>query len=134
MPGPDGELCPYPGCPRPYSPPALRFDPSRVNWVEASFDIAGIGADVISLGMVGRLVNAADTARRAGDVLDVLSVATDWPQFSIGIIKGDLSTTEGANFGLDIAGLFVPILPDVVSLTMNFSQGLYLEDESTIEE
>lgn len=105
-----------------------------MDWIKASFDIGGIVADVISLGMVGRLANAADTARRTGDVLDVLNIAIDWPQFSIGVVQGDLSTTEGANFGLDVAGLFVPILPDAVSLTINLSQGFYLEYETQVEE
>ncbi|MBC7251746.1 MAG: hypothetical protein H5T62_15900 [Anaerolineae bacterium] len=90
-----------------------------------SLDAGGIIADVVSLGTVGRLTNTAKIARKTGDVLDVLSVARSWSSFSIAAVRGDFSVAEGADFGLDIAGLFVPVVPDVLSLGVNLSQGLY---------
>jgi RHS repeat-associated protein len=107
----------------------LKFDRNRVDWAGAGLDAGGIAADVFTLGAAGRGANAAKiarTARELGIALDVTSVTISWPPVAIGAVTGELSNREVVDFGLDLAGLVFPFVPDVVSLCVNFGGAFYL--------
>ena len=134
VPGPDGQLCPYPGCPTPPPRVRLRFDPGRVDWVGVGLDVGGIIADIVTLGTTGKLADVSEVARTAEKVLDVTSIAIDWPPFSISVVKAERPGTASADIVLDFVDLVspVPIVVDLISLGIGLARGFYeepLDDE-----
>jgi len=105
------------------------YDPSRVDWTGIALDTAGIVADLLTLGMGGELVNAAQ-ARSAGGVLgkatDLGGILWDWGPTAVD------TTTEGFRFDagtlglcLDVAGMVspVPIWADATSIVVGLTEG-----------
>jgi RHS repeat-associated protein len=95
----------------------VTFDPRRFDKTGAALDAAGIASDLCGLGL-------------AGDITDLVGVSRSWPRFATALVGGaPASETWDAFFdlALDVAGLRVPVVPDVWSLYRNFSQGAHLD-------
>jgi RHS repeat-associated protein len=110
--------------------PTLYLDASKVDWAGALFDAGGLVADLVSIGAGGRGVNAAEIATTAGQLGTALDVT------SVGLLSGPpvlirlmeerkLSGREVVDLGLDVLGLYWPVVPDVISLCVNFGGAVY---------
>jgi len=86
----------------------------QIDWMDAAFDIAGIATDLASLGIGGRYINAAQAAK-AGLVLDLGGLGTD----GISVLFGGWAEENKKELGYDVAGFFVPVVPDMMSLLDN---------------
>ncbi|MBC7264510.1 MAG: hypothetical protein H5T64_09190 [Chloroflexi bacterium] len=109
-------------------PHHYQLDPGRVDWVGAGLDAGGIAADALTYGAGGRLVNVAEIAvagRQIGDALDVVSLVRSGYPFARGTLRGGLSYAQVRDFSLDTAALWIPFVPDFVSLVANFREASY---------
>ena len=100
-----------------------RFYPDKLDWPGAVIDFAGVVADMLSLGMAGRVINALDVAYSGlGLVFD-----TVW-ECNFGAFGADTLTGEDSeDLGLATLG-FVPYigtLVDLYSLRRNVDQAIY---------
>ena len=93
----------------------ITFNPSKVDWVSAGLDGGGIIADLITFGLAGRFTNGAKIAKTTGGTIGAVDLAYGSSQ----IIR-DPSVATGAGWLTDVAGLYIPIVPDVIGLAMNF--------------
>ena len=106
----------------------LQFDATRVDWLGVGLDATGIVADAVTAGAGGRVINGiqiADVARVTGETLDVASMYNSGAALAVDIHEGNSSGASLAGFGLATAGLYVPVIPDAVSLLWGLSQGFY---------
>ena len=99
----------------------LRFkDSDQIDWVGVGLDAGGIVADVVSGGAGGRVVNGIQVARAArttGDALNALSVGMSIGYLGVAIDQGKDVSARSRDLALATAGFFIPIAPDVISLT-----------------
>ncbi len=104
----------------------LQFDPGRVDWVGAGLDLAGIAADAFTLGVAGRLDNAAKLARTRGDLvgkgINLADVASGVAHV---VREGEVTRDNILGLATDVAGFWIPIGPDVLGLLLNFAQACY---------
>ncbi|MFZ2488906.1 MAG: hypothetical protein WAZ19_12370 [Anaerolineae bacterium] len=106
----------------------IKFDASRVDWVGVGLDAAGIAADVISLGIGGRVINGiqiAGAANAAGQLIDGASLLKSSARLRVDLANGTASAAAVGDVGLDVAGIWVPIVPDSISLVLGLGQGFY---------
>lgn len=106
----------------------LKFDASRVDWVGVGLHGLGIVTDVLTVGAGGRVVNGvqvAKAARLVGQISDVASFNISGAALAVELKDGADSWAMWADFGLDAAGLYLPVVPDAISLVWGVSQGFY---------
>jgi hypothetical protein len=102
-----------------------KLDLGRVDWVGAALDVGGILADVFTIGIAGRLTNGAKLAKggkSVGQAFAALDVAWGGQATARAVVSGEISGDDLAGFGADVFGLYIPIVPDLVSLYLNFNQ------------
>ena len=107
----------------------LKFDASRVDWVGVGLDGLGIVTDVLTVGAGGRAVNGvqvAKTARSVGQISDAASFTISGAALAVDLKDGADSWGMWADFGLDAAGLYLPVVPDAISLVWGVPQGFYI--------
>ncbi len=100
-----------------------------VDWVSVGFDTAGIAADVLTDGIGGRIVNSAQaalTAKSVGAVVDMLSVSYTSGKMIERLMKGELPYAELGDVGLDLLGIPIPVVPDLVSIITELRHNLYI--------
>ena len=100
-----------------------------VDWVGVGLDAIGITADLISLGAGGRIVNGIQVGKAvsaAGQTIDSASLLRSCVPLAVNLAEGDVTFSQAADFGLDLWGLYTPILPDAISLTVGLAQGIYI--------
>jgi len=107
------------------------YDPGRVDWTGIGIDALGIAADLLSLGVAGRLVNgtkAGWTMTRVGDALggfaDAGGLGRDLPRW----VMTEPKRVDAAAFGLalDVAGVFPGlgvIWPDAIGIVLGVTEG-----------
>jgi RHS repeat-associated protein len=100
----------------------IRFDPNQFNWLDAGMDIAGIGMDVFTGGVGGRVANLGQlivaATSKGLDIVDlIISIYT-------GAKDKHISNYDLYSVGLSAWGLKKPILPDVISLSLNLREAL----------
>jgi len=96
------------------------FDPAQVDWPGAGLDAAGIVADTLSLGLAGRFTNASKIAYGAGKVIGQVDLAYGAVQAA-----QQPSFSSGAGLTSDFIGLYVPIIPDIFGLLLNFGNAFH---------
>jgi RHS repeat-associated protein len=92
---------------------------SQVDWLDVSLNAGGIGADLLTAGAGGRVVNGiqvAQAAKRAGDVLDLVSLHKSSYALAVSLSQGAATSESTRDVALDLMGVAIPVLPDVISL------------------
>lgn len=101
-----------------------KFDAARVDWISVALDAGGIVADVFTLGIAGRLVNAAQVARRSSKLVGTWIGYTD---LGYGLTQaasdGRLTEAEAKGLATDLAGLRWPVWPDLLGLRLTLGEG-----------
>ncbi len=103
------------------------FHLENVDWVGVGLDAGGILADAVSFGAGGRVINGIQVgkgARVAGQMLDSMSLLQSGMPLAVDLAEGDAMQAQGVDFGLALTGVYIPILPDVISLGRGLKQGL----------
>ena len=99
------------------------IDLNKVDWAGAALDIGGIIADVFTLGIAGRLGNAAKIARAGGEFVGTGISLVDIAYGGAQVARdGEVTGEDMLSLTTDVAGLWIPIGPDVFGLYLNFSQ------------
>jgi hypothetical protein len=92
---------------------------SQVDWLAVGLNAGGIGADLLTAGAGGRVVNGIQVARaakQAGDVLDLVSLHKSSYALAVSLSQGTATSESARDVALDLIGVAIPILPDVISL------------------
>lgn len=102
-----------------------RYDPGKVDWVGASFDAGGIVADLLTMGVGGKFVNAVQFGSTASKITDLAGLAWDWGPTAVAAIQHQASLADATGLFLDIGGMVspIPIWADAMSLLVTLSQG-----------
>jgi len=97
----------------------VRFDASKVDWVDAGFDLAGITADLFTVGLGGRAVNVIQAAEKTGSLVDALSIAYSLYSNFDGVLDGESAWGALGDVSLSYAGIGIQFWPDVISIVSN---------------
>jgi len=97
----------------------VRFDTSKVDWVDAAFDLAGITVDLFTVGLGGRAVNVIQAAEKAGSLVDALSIAYSLYSNFDGVVNGESAWGALGDISLSYAGIGIQFWPDVISFVSN---------------
>jgi RHS repeat-associated protein len=99
----------------------MHFDASKVDWVDAGFDVAGITADLFTVGIGGRAVNVIQAAGKTGSLVDALSIAYSWYSNFDGVLDGESAWGALSDVSLSYAGIGIQFWPDTISLVSNIA-------------
>ena len=89
-----------------------------MDWVEIGFDAAGIGADLISLGAGGRIIQGVQVGKQAEQLGNALNIANTFYTFGTAVKDGYVSESEYADIVISGMG-FIPYVGtalDVINL------------------
>ncbi len=90
----------------------------EIDWVEVGFDAAGIGADLISFGAGGRIIQGVQVGKKAEQLGNALNVANTFYTFGTAVRDGYVSEPEFIDIVMSGMG-FIPYVGtalDVINL------------------
>jgi len=99
-----------------------KFHPDKVDWVGAGMDALGIGADLVTTGIGGRIVNGIQVGTvtgKIGKALDYTTAGRAAVSASSAALQGNFGWGDVGNLGLAGAGIWIPVVPDAASLITN---------------
>ena len=102
---------------QPHSTWRTEFHPEKIDWFSAGLDGGGIIADLFTFGLAGRYINGAKLTKTTGNAIGAVDLAYGTSQ----VIQNP-SPSTGAGWLTDVAGLYMPIIPDAIGLLLNFGQ------------
>ncbi len=95
----------------------VRFDASKVDWVDVTLDTIGLTSDLITLGVGGRGINALQVAVKSTDTIGFHRT------YDSSFADGSLTFKEKLDLAVDILGVGLPYL-DAISLISNLANGV----------